>query len=120
MRQVNDLVLSGLDSGSVNGSQLDTNQLINMSFHCVISDSTAAGTFKLQASNDVAPIQISGPDFVVTNWVDIPNESITMTAGKLQGILSLSEMSFRWVRAVYTETTPGTGTVIVNRFAQGA
>ena len=120
MRQVNDTVLSGLDTVSTNGSQLDTNQMINMSFHCTISDSTAAGVFKLQASNDVAPLGIGAQTFVVHNWVDIPNQSITMTTGLEQGILTLSEIAYRWVRAVYTETVPGTGTVIVNRFGLGA
>lgn len=119
MRQVNDQVLSGVDTASINGMQLDTNQMINMSFHCVVSDSTAAGTFKLQASNDISQIPPGQGNFTATNWVDIPNQSVTMTAGTLQGLLTLSEMSFRWVRAVWTKTTSGTGTVTVTRFGQG-
>jgi hypothetical protein len=119
MRQVNDKVLSGLDAVSINGKQIDTNQMINMSFHCILSDATAAGSFSLQASNDISQIPPGQGSFTATNWVDIPNATVTMTAGTQQALIMLSELSFRWVRAVWTQTTPGTGTVVVNRFGQG-
>lgn len=122
MRQVNDIVLpatADTSTKTVNGSTLDTNQMVDMSFHCVVSDATAAGTFKLQASNDVAPLQISGPNFVPTNWVDIPSQSVVMTAGTQQGLLTLSNVAYRWVRAVFIVTTLGTGTVQVSRLGIG-
>lgn len=119
MRQVNDKVLSGANNVTVTGAQLDTNQMINMSFHCILGDSTAAGTFKLQASNDISQIPPGQGGFTAKNWVDIPNQSIAMPAGTTQALLTLSEMSFRWVRAVWTVTTAGTTTVAVNRFGQG-
>ena len=118
MRQVNDLVLSGSDAASVNGSQLDTNQSVNVTFHCVLSDSTAAGTFSIQGSNDVCQTGQSAQNFVVTNWVTIPNASVTMTAGMKQAMIILAETPCRWMRAVWTSSTPGTGTVTVNRFEQ--
>jgi hypothetical protein len=118
MRQVNDLVLSGSDAGTVLGSQLDTNQIINSSYHFVLSDNTAAGVCSLQASNDICQVGQNAQNFVVTNWVAIPGATVTLAAGAKQALISLDESAFRWVRAVYTSTTPGTGTVTVNRFAQ--
>jgi len=118
MRQVNTQVLSGSDAATVYGSQLDTNQIINSSFHCVISDNTAAGTFTVQASNDICAVGQGDQNFVVTNWVNIPSATVTLTAGQKQGIIFVSESAYRWMRAVYTSTTPGTGTVVVNWFAQ--
>jgi len=119
MRQVNKQILSGVNSATVNGDQIDSNQLINASFHLLIGDSTAAGTFKIQASNDVSQVGQSSSTFVVTNWVDIPGASVTQAAATQQAIISLSNMAYRWVRAVWIETTPGSTTAIVNMFAQG-
>ncbi len=119
MRQVNDKVLSGPDTATQIGMQLDTNQMINMSFHCVLGDATAAGTFTLQASNDISQIPPGAGNFEAKNWVNIPNASVTMSAGTQQAIIELSEISFRWVRAVWTMTIAGTSTVIVNRFGMG-
>lgn len=118
MRQVNDIVLSGSSaSASINGSQLDTNQQINMSFHLVNSNGSAEGTFKLQASNDVCQIG-QQPNFVVSRWVDIPNKSTALTAGATQAILTLENAAYRWVRCVYTATTPAAGTTTVSRLSQ--
>lgn len=78
------------------------------------------GTFKIQASNDIQPAGgiVAGP-FTVTNWVDIPNTTVTQMAGSQQAIISLSNMAYRWIRAVWTESTPSTTTNVVNMFAQG-
>ena len=121
MRQVNVQVASGANTATINGIQIDANQLINASFHLLVGDATAAGTFKIQASNDVAPAggaNVAG-NFVVTNWVDIPNATVTQAAGTRQALIQLSEISYRWIRAVWVETTPGTSTNQVNMFAVG-
>lgn len=120
MRQVNDIVLSGSsNSVSVLGSQLDANQMINVSFHCVLSNNAAGGVFKIQASNDVYQVgQVPGT-FTVSNWVDIPLASVTMSVGTTQGLISLQNASYRWLRAVYTASTQAAGTVQVSRLGQG-
>lgn len=119
MRQVNVAILSGSNSATINGSQIDANQLINASFHLIVGDATAAGTFKIQASNDIAQVgQVPGT-FTVTNWVDIPNASVVQAAATQQALISLSNMSYRWIRAVWTSTTPSNTTNTVNMFAQG-
>lgn len=119
MRQVNTQVLSGADTATVTGAQIDANQLINASFHLLVGDATAAGTFKIQASNDICPVGQAAQNFVAANWVDIPNASVTQAAATQQALISLTDMSYRWVRAVWTKTTAGTTTVVVNMMAVG-
>ncbi len=119
MRQVNVNILSDVDTGSANGSQIDSNQLVSGSFHAYFGDASANGTFKIQASNDVAPIQYSSPTtFIATNWTDIPNASTSITSGS-SALLTIPNMSYRWIRAVYTRSSGGSTTVNVEMFALG-
>lgn len=120
MKPTNIQILSGPNNATVNGPQIDTNQIINASFHLVVGDATAAGTFKIQASNDVSPFGQSAQNFTVTNWVDIPSASVTQVAATQQAIISLQNMGYRWIRAVWTKTTSGSSTVVVNMYAMGA
>ncbi len=101
MRQVNKEIINATDAASASSDQIDSNQLINASFQIAFGDTHAAGTFKLQASNTVGLV---GPTtFPTPSWTDIPNQSATITSGT-SAILSLSNMAFRWIRAVYTST----------------
>lgn len=116
MRNLCTTILSGLDSGSLTGSAIDTNQTISASFQFATTDSASAGTVKIQASNDNP--NPSGkasltPTFVPTNWTDIPNATITYTASTTSGLILIPVMSFRYIRAVFTETTAGSGTLSV-------
>lgn len=117
MRNVNVVVLSGADTGSVNGSAIDANQLVSASFQAVFGDATAAGTLKIQASNDVAPVQYTSPSgvgvFTPSNWADIPNATASVTSGG-SVVVSIAQTNFRWMRAVYTRTSGGSTTVIVS------
>lgn len=119
MRQVNTLVLNAANTASQNGSQIDSNQLLFASFQAVFGDATAAGTFKLQASNDVAPIGYSGQTFTATNWTDIPNATASIASGA-SSLITLTSVPYRWVRAVYTRSSGGSTTVKVSMLAQGA
>lgn len=110
MRLNNCQVLNGSNSQTVNGTQIDSNQLEIMSFHMVQGDATAAGIFKIQASNDIA--QVGPTPFTVTNWVDIPNATSTITAGILQALITLPQVAYRFVRAVYTPTAAGVQTIM--------
>lgn len=116
MRKVSDTILSDVDTSSKNGSTVDSGQLISASFHFILGDTTAAGTFKVQASND--ELGNGNPQtFAPTNWVDIPSASVTYTAGTTQGLVTIASMAYRWVRAVSTITTPGSTTVTCNLMA---
>ncbi len=108
MRYVNTSVLSGSDSQTITGGKVDCNQLIAASFQAVFGDTQATGTFKLQASNDLATT--TAPNFTPTNWTDIPSQTATITAGA-SALLTLSQLVYRWVRAVWTPTSTGAQTI---------
>src|SRR5579859_1322918 len=101
MRKVNSTVLSAVDTASQNGSQIDSNQLISASFQVVFGDATAAGTLKIQASNDICNDQYQPATFTVTNWTDIPNATATIASGA-SALITIYQLSYRWLRAVYT------------------
>jgi hypothetical protein len=118
MRNVNCNVLSGSDAISVNGIQINANQLINPSFQAVFGDATAVGTFSIQASNDIDTAGNLGAPFVVKNWTLVPGATTSITAGA-SSLIALSEVNFRWLRAVYVSTSGGSTTVSVNMNAVG-
>jgi hypothetical protein len=118
MRQVNVNVLSAVDTASHNGAQIDSNQLYNISFQAVFGDTSAAGTFFIQGSNDVCPVGQGAQLFVVTNWTNIPNATSTITAGA-SALILIAPTCYRWLRAVYTRSSGGSSTINVNMFAQG-
>jgi hypothetical protein len=115
MKQINCSILSDVDTVSQTGAAVDAGQLVSMSAHAYFGDATAAGTVKLQASNDP---DAQGPvsAFAPTNWVDIPSATAAITAGA-PAIITIANMSYRWIRAVYTRTSGGSSTINVNMFA---
>lgn len=118
MRNVNTTVLSAIDTASANGSQIDANQLINPSFQIVFGDATAAGTFKIQASNDICNDRYQPATFTVTNWTDVPSATATIASGA-SAIITIQNQQFRWLRAVFTRSGGGSTTVTVNMNAAG-
>lgn len=115
MKPINALALSASDhAGAQSGVQLDSNQWFSASFHAYFGDSSAAGTLKLQASNDT--FDILGAAGAVVNWVDIPNLTATIASGAT-AILTLSVSCYRWLRVVYTPSGGGSTTITVNVFA---
>lgn len=119
MRRVNVTVLSAPDTASANGAQIDSNQLINVSFQAVFGDVSAVGTFKLQASNDIYDASYLPADFTVTHWTDIPSATTAITAGG-SAIISLQNAAFRWMRAVYVSSSGGSSTVLVHMFGMSS
>lgn len=117
MRQVNVNVLSAPDNASANGNVIDSNQLFAASFQAVFGDVTAAGNIQIQASNDIsapgAPVNSPGP----TNWTNITGATATVTAGA-SVLVSLSNINYRFLRVVWTNTSGGSTTINVNMFAQ--
>lgn len=103
MRNLNCNVLSAADNVSSNGNQIDANQFVSASFHCYFGDSSAAGTFKLQASNDTNNDRYQASDFIAINWMDIPNQSAAVSSGAA-ALLTIGQSTYRWLRAVWTPT----------------
>jgi len=111
MRNVNLTVLSGEDFEDEAGIQIDANQLVSASFHAFFADNQAEGTFKLQVSNDICNDRYNAVnDFTVTNWVDLPSYTVSVTAGT-SALITVPFMTYRWVRAVWLNTGTGEQTI---------
>lgn len=109
MRNVCTTVLSAADNVSTNGTAIDSNQLVSASFQAYFGDALAGGTLKLQASNDLPATTAVSP-FTPTNWVDIPSQTATITTGT-SALLTVGQMAYKWIRAVYTNTAAGVQTI---------
>ncbi len=105
-------ILSGADTGSVTGLAIDVNQAVSASFQVVTGDVTAAGTVKLQMSNDLTNGQ-NRNIFVPTNWSDIPSATSTVASGVGPAFV-IANMAFSYIRAVYTRSGGGSTTIAVN------
>lgn len=116
MRNFNAQALTGVENTTVNGTQFDSNQWVSASFHLFCSTGSGAGTLKLQASNDTvaqgSAYATPQVPLTVTNWVDIPNQAVTVASGA-SGLLTIPNMTYRFIRAVWTGTG-GVGTATVN------
>ncbi len=119
MKNVNAEVLNISDAATVNGGKIDASQIYSATFHAIWTDSDAAGTVKIQASNDLCPPGNLPSSFTPTNWIDIPSASATITAaaGNQKLIALTPAVGYRWLRIVWTQTTPGSGLIKVNMFA---
>lgn len=110
MRNSQIKVISAADSASITGAAFFVGQIIAASFVPVFGDATAAGTLKIQCSND---IPLAGPnEFTPTNWVDVPNATSTIASGTGPAIV-IGSMCFAYIRAVYTRSGGGTTTATV-------
>jgi len=119
MRNTNITILSGADTGNVTGSSIDANQLVSASFQVVTGDVTAAGTVKIQMSNDVCGYGNVAANFTPTNWTDIASASVAVASGVAANPIVINQMCFRWIRAVYTRTSGGSTTITVQMNALG-
>lgn len=118
MRNTNAIILSADNTASSNGSAIDANQMVSASFQVVNGDVSAAGTVKIQMSNDLDSNGNMSP-FVPTNWTDIASASIAVASGVAANPIVISQMCFRWIRAVYTRTSGGSSTISVKMNALG-
>lgn len=120
MRFVPVTILSGVTSGSVTGTALDTNQCVNITFQTITTSSDAAGTVKIQGSNDNPGAQYR-QNFTPTNWSDIPNATASIASG-VGPMIVLSNIACGYLRAVYTRSGGGAAdkTIVVKANAVGA
>lgn len=114
MRELNLTIIPSRAAATVNSVAINAENLFAISGQFVGTGS-AAGTLKLQASND-APV-INGQGGAPTNWADIPSATVTI-AGAGVYLLPKTDICYQWVRFAYTNT--GTGTMAAIAKAQGA
>lgn len=108
-------LLTASDATSQTSTYIDSGQVISISFMAYFSDGAAGGTLKIQASNDpvVASNMIMIDGFAPTNWVDVPSATATVTAG-VSVIIPIPQNCYRFLRAVYTSSSAGSGTITIN------
>lgn len=109
------LIRSVVNSGTVVSKAIPTIAEVSGSFQISFTDSSATGTFVMQASND--PLDITGPSHLPVNWSAIPNASSTIIAGATSMVV-IPSLNFRWIRASFT-STGGAGTFSVTGFMFG-
>lgn len=112
MRLLNKLLLQNQDASvSFNSPAGLLAHVFGFSIQAIITG-TAAGTMKLQGSNDPVPDSDfpSTPVWTPTNWTDVANSSEPVTgAGTLMYDFNQCP-GYNWVRVVYTSSS-GTGTI---------
>lgn len=109
MRAVNSPIIVAADASVDQASAaIASSQIFYISVQVVMTG-TSSGTLKLQFSND--PCEGQQPTAVPTHWSDITNATVTLTgtAGTF-GILK-TDLSYRFIRAVYTHNNGSAGTV---------
>jgi len=117
MRQLAYIPISAGDSsGSLTSGAIDAEQFYRASVIATFTDNASTGTVKLQASND-APVGGNMAPFTPTNWADIANATVSVSAGGTVAV-PVTELSHRWVRVVFTRSA-GAGTLTARLNAQG-
>jgi hypothetical protein len=117
MRNVNNKIMSASNTGTQVSAPIDANQLISASFVATFTDGAAAGTLKLQCSND--PVSAGAGNvysaFTPTNWVDVPGSTATaaVSSGANAVIYLPANFCARHLRVSFTSSA-GAGTFIVN------
>jgi hypothetical protein len=111
MQNVAITILNAPDNASQTGAAITCLNAVQGSFIPVCGDTTAAGTLKIQASNDFSANGFLGP-FTPSAWADIPNATSTIASGVGPAIV-IPQMAFQYIRAVYTSTGGGSTTIQV-------
>lgn len=110
MRFSNPTLINAItNAGTVNSVAVPTQFETSGSFQISFTDSGAAGTFVVQASND--------PGLTPVNWNTIPNTSTSITAGATT-LVTVAILNYRWIRAQFIHSA-GAGTFTVNGFMFG-
>lgn len=89
------------------GSAIDASHILAISAQAVTTG-TSTGTLKFQASND-APGVSGNP----TNWTDIASQSVSI-AGAGTYLIPKFDVSYQWLRVVFTHTNAAAGSITVN------
>lgn len=110
MRQVNYNIIPVQSAATVTSSAIDSRNLFYMSAQ-VATTGGAAGTLKIQVSNDEMPITpIPGSGWTPTNWSDLSGASVAVS-GAAAFLIPKTDCCYQYVRLVYTNS--GTGTISV-------
>lgn len=118
-RYVNNKIASAISmGGTFNSSIVDIKNLNNVSVEAVwYQGSTPIGALNLQGSNQVVNSTTS-----VASWTDLStsvyNGSVAVSGNTGSYLYNVTNVGFRWLRAVYTRTS-GSGTIDLNFTGKG-
>jgi hypothetical protein len=113
MRNVPVQILSAANTASITGSPVFVGQVAAASFIPVLGDVTAAGTIQIQGSN---AIPVGSPETYIppaSSFANIPSATSTITAG-IGSAIVIPACNFQYVQAVFTHTSGGSTTIVVN------
>lgn len=100
------LIDAGTAAGSITSAAMYCGRTLNASVQ-VYTSGTATGTLKVQISND----QVAAPN-LPSHWVDVSGLAVTPAAtGTL--LIPKFDLSYEWIRVVWTQSNAGTGTITV-------
>ena len=115
--------ISAIGSATITSPTLDFRQIYRLSGQVVVGVGAAtAGSMQLQFSND--PEAIKKSPFAAVNWTNF-GTAVTVSGAAVQPILfstiPWTDLGFAWLRAVYTDSSSGSGLglVTVNLSIQG-
>lgn len=111
MNTLNELIWNAVaNTGTVTSAAVDARFLCSATVQAKFTDNTAAGSLKLQGSNDsVSP----------ANWNDVANSSATVASGALTTTPLLTPiLCYQWIRAVFV-SSGGAGTITAYLHANG-
>lgn len=98
------------NTGTVVSAAFDGTYLVNCTAQAKFTDAAAAGTLKIQCSND--PVN-------PTNWNDVPLATAAVASGALTMTPILSTpLCYKWLRVSFT-SSGGAGTLTVNAHGNG-
>lgn len=111
MSPANETAISATNTGTITSAAVVSRFVLAATAQAVFTDAAAAGTLKLQGSNDA-----TSP----THWNDIANATTTVVAGATATTpLLAANLCYQWIRVVWTSSA-GAGTVTVNLHTVGA
>ncbi len=116
MRQVNNNIIPIQSAATVTSAIMDSRNLFYMSAQ-IAATGSAAGTLKIQVSNDEKPVLANDTAWQPTNWSDLSGASVSVS-GAGAFLIPKTDLCYQYIRAVYTNS--GTGTISVVIKALGA
>lgn len=109
------LILAASNTGTKLSAAISSQFMVSGSFQAFFSDSGAAGTLVIQASND--PTELLPAGEAPQHWNDIPNTSTSVTSGATT-LIPVPVLNYKYIRAKWTQSG-GAGTLTVTGFMQG-
>jgi hypothetical protein len=113
MQVYNKNIINGVVMNTtINSLPYDVQQIYGYAIQATFTG-TPTGSFKLQASNDPATSYNNQSASQVVNWTDIVGTPYSVTAAG-NYMWNVYDVMYNWVRLVYTDTSGGTSTAVLN------